>query len=137
MMLISFEKMPNFLIYMDQLLEISNNSLNLIEGTDKITKSMINNYVKMGMLKAPEKKKYGKSHIAGVILISYLKYVTSLENIKKVIKDENMEVFYEQFRDSLLKNFENPLREKNDSEKEFIFFATKAIYFKKKMEEIS
>ena len=50
-----------------------------------ITKTMINNYVKQGIMPAPEKKKYGKSHIAYLMVICVLKQVYSINDIGKLI----------------------------------------------------
>ena len=49
------------------------------------SKEMINNYVKQGIMPAPEKKKYNKSHIAYLIVICVLKQVYSIGDIGKLI----------------------------------------------------
>ena len=46
---------------------------------------MINNYVKLGIMPAPEKKKYSKEHIAYLIVICVLKQVYSINDIGKLI----------------------------------------------------
>ena len=46
---------------------------------------MINNYVKIGIMPAPEKKKYGKTHIAYLMVICVLKQVYSINDIGKLI----------------------------------------------------
>ena len=52
-----------------------------------ITKTMINNYVKQGIMPAPEKKKYGKTHIAYLMVICILKQVYSIGDIGKLISE--------------------------------------------------
>ena len=46
---------------------------------------MINNYVKQGIMPAPAKKKYSRSHIAYLIVICILKQVYSISDIGKLI----------------------------------------------------
>jgi len=48
---------------------------------------MINNYVKQGIMPAPEKKKYGKTHIAYLMVICILKQVYSIGDIGKLISE--------------------------------------------------
>ncbi len=46
---------------------------------------MINNYVKLGIMPAPEKKKYSREHLAYLIVICVLKQVYSISDIGKLI----------------------------------------------------
>ena len=50
-----------------------------------ITKTMINNYVKHGVINPPINKKYNKEHIAYLFVIFILKQIYSMEEIKKLI----------------------------------------------------
>ncbi|MBR6641099.1 MAG: DUF1836 domain-containing protein, partial [Clostridia bacterium] len=65
-----------------------------------ITKTMINNYVKQGILKPPVNKKYSKSHIAKLFAICVLKQVYSMQDIKKLLKmalKSDIQVSYNKF----------------------------------------
>ena len=46
-----------------------------------MTKTMINNYVKKGVVSPPIKKKYTKEHLAHLIVVSFLKMIYSMEEI--------------------------------------------------------
>ena len=46
---------------------------------------MINNYVKQGIMPAPEKKKYNRTHLAYLMVICVLKQVYSINDIGKLI----------------------------------------------------
>ena len=76
-----WEELPNIDLYLDQVVTILENYLkNLVSLKDKedekvVTKTMINNYVKHGILKPPVNKKYNKEHIARLIVICILKQV--------------------------------------------------------------
>ena len=56
-----FDELPNIDLYMDQVLSIIENSLNIFSSENEeniITKSMINNYVKQNVIEKPFKKRY-------------------------------------------------------------------------------
>ena len=86
--LILWDDLPDFAIYIDQLLQIVSDEISFMHnGEEKlITKSMINNYVKWGMMPKPVKKKYEKMHIAYVIVITILKQVLPISKIKDGIQ---------------------------------------------------
>ena len=46
---------------------------------------MINNYVKLGLIPAPIKKKYSKIHISNLIVITIIKQVCIIAQIKNAI----------------------------------------------------
>ena len=84
---IQVDDIPDINLYMDQLLEFLNNRLFWLkrESVDKgLTKTMINNYTKDQLLIPPENRKYGKQHIMLLILISQLKSILSISDIKKL-----------------------------------------------------
>lgn len=84
-----WEDFPCVDLYLDQVVTLL---LEYLEPfyTDKeekiITKTMINNYVKHGVLKPPVKKKYNKNHLANLFVICLLKQVYSINNIKELIR---------------------------------------------------
>lgn len=53
---------------------------------DKVlTKTMINNYAKNGLLPSPEKKKYSKEHLLLLIFIYYFKNILSINDIQTLL----------------------------------------------------
>ena len=82
-----WNELPNIDLYMDQVLNYIENSLkDYIKSDEKfITKTMINNYVKQGILEAPVNKKYNRIHIAKLFVICILKQVYSISEIKELI----------------------------------------------------
>ena len=86
-----WEEIPQIDLYIDQVVSYLENYLsNYIEsGEEKenkiITKTMINNYVKHGAIKAPINKKYNREHIAYLFVIFILKQIYSIDEIKKLI----------------------------------------------------
>ena len=70
-----------------------------------ITKTMINNYVKQGIIPPPIHKKYSKLHLAELFVICILKQVYSINDIKNLIslalETSSANVGYNKFCDVL------------------------------------
>lgn len=119
--LIKWNDLPRFPIYSDQLLQIVNDELSFMQIGDEniITKSMVNNYVKWEMMPKPVKKKYEKIHIAHVIIITILKQILQISEIKQGIqlqiallgKEKAYDAFCEALEESMQKVFV-PISEK-------------------------
>ena len=75
---------------MDQVLALMGKYFALfgLEGDKALTPSMINNYVKMGVLPPPVKKKYSREHLAHLFIICMLKPVLPLQGISVLIKTQ-------------------------------------------------
>ena len=83
-----WNELPEIDLYLDQVVNYIEKYVGQYNSNkeDKIiTKTMINNYVKMGIMPAPEKKKYSRQHIAYLIVICVLKQVYSISDIGKLI----------------------------------------------------
>ena len=81
-----WEELPNIDLYMDQVLNYLYDSLgSYIKDENLITKTMINNYVKNGVIDSPVKKKYNKLAISKLFIICILKQVYSINEIKNLI----------------------------------------------------
>ena len=82
-----WEELPNIDLYLDQVVTLMEEYLGSVSKEEKIiTKTMINNYVKHGILKSPENKKYNKEHLAKIIVICILKQIYSINDIGKLIE---------------------------------------------------
>lgn len=97
-----WEELPAIDLYMDQVLNYIYDCLgNYIKDENLITKTMINNYVKNGVIDAPIKKKYNKLSIAELFIICILKQVYSINDIKTLIelalKTSSSDVAYNKF----------------------------------------
>ncbi len=108
-----WEELPSIDLYLDQLVTLLDNCLSPYIATSDdplITKTMINNYVKQGIIVAPEKKKYGKKQIASLFVICTFKPMYSISNIHSLIKlattDFRIETSYNRFCEL----FENSLK---------------------------
>lgn len=75
-----WSELPGFELYIDQVTGFLNESLSIFaSGAEPmITPSMVNNYVKQGILHAPVKKKYSREHLAKLVVICVAKRMFSL-----------------------------------------------------------
>jgi hypothetical protein len=80
-----WDDLPDIELYMDQVISLVGKYLSPILPQGEqilLTKAMVNNYVKLGLIPAPVKKKYSRIHLAFLITITLLKQVLTIPEIK-------------------------------------------------------
>lgn len=80
--------LPSMDLYLEQILELLDYWLaDYLSGKGKrvLTKTMINNYVKLQYLKAPVNKKYDRLTVACLFVIAILKPIYTIEEISRFI----------------------------------------------------
>jgi len=84
-----WDELPDIELYMDQVIFLLEKNLELFHetfGSEKIvTPSMINNYVKLGIIPPPVKKRYSKKHLAYLLIICTLKQTLDMATISRII----------------------------------------------------
>jgi len=90
-----WESFPDIELYMDQVVAVMEKALSLYnkvgeEESKLITPSIINNYVKLKVIPAPNKKKYSREHLAYLVMICILKQTLAISSIVKII-ESNLE----------------------------------------------
>lgn len=84
-----WDDLPDFGLYMDQVVALLSRYLDFIPDTDgsekPITVSTVNNYVRLKIMPAPEKKKYNRIHLAYLLMICTLKQNLSIAYVQRVI----------------------------------------------------
>lgn len=90
-----WENFPDIELYMDQVVAVMEKALELYnkEGSEEsklVTPSIINNYVKLKVIPAPNKKKYNREHLAYLVMICILKQTLAISSIVKII-ESNLE----------------------------------------------
>ena len=108
---------------MDQVVSIMEKHLFLLsldKNSKFITPSMINNYVKLGIIPPPKKKRYSKEHICYLFIITTLKTVIPIPDISQMIKNQtkNRSVF--ELYDIFCEAYENMLGEAVSTSKAII-----------------
>lgn len=111
---ISWEEIPDIGLYSDQVLEyLENRLISYFPNTMTISSSMINNYVKNGLIPKPLKKKYYRAHIAHLIVVIVLKQTMSIKKIKDGMglqtRIMDVEKSYDEFMDILENSYNNIL----------------------------
>ena len=82
-----YEELPGIPLYSDQVIEALNHYTAAFRFPDEpaLTAAMINNYVKMQAIPAPNKKKYTREQIADLMMICVLKQVLSIKRISTIL----------------------------------------------------
>lgn len=80
---------PQVELYMDQVLQVMEQALEPFAPSGKeklITSTMINNYVKQGIVSPPQKKRYDRNHLAYLLVVCVLKQILPIADICKLIR---------------------------------------------------
>ena len=101
-----WEKLPDFSLYMDQVLSYMERQTIRLDESDVLTPSMVNNYTKNALMPRAEGKKYSRDHLAYLTFICILKQVMSVRDMDLLIRtelagDRPVEDGYRAFLDSL------------------------------------
>ncbi|MBE7053073.1 MAG: DUF1836 domain-containing protein [Ruminococcaceae bacterium] len=85
----TWDMLPDIELYMDQVISVVTKYLeapnSTIIFTRPVTSSMINNYVKLGIIPPPVKKKYSKIHLAYLLIVCTLKQTLDMTTIQQII----------------------------------------------------
>ena len=87
--IISISQIPDLDLYMDQVTTFVDDKLSSYRRHEEdklLTKTMINNYTKEGLIAPPVKKKYSREHIIRLIMIYHLKSTLSIADIASLLK---------------------------------------------------
>ena len=102
---VDWDQLPDFSLYMDQVLSYMDRQVILFDGDDGLTAAMVNNYTKSGLAPRAEGKKYGREHLAYFTAICVLKRVMSTRDmdllIREELQDRPVQDGYAAFRQSL------------------------------------
>lgn len=85
---VEWEQLPDFPLYMDQVLSYMERQVIRFEGDDPLTAAMVNNYTKSGLLPRAEGKKYHQEHLAYLTAICILKRVMSTKDMDLLFREE-------------------------------------------------
>ena len=82
------EEIPDLEIYMDQLTTYLDRRLgfyNREEGVPFVTRSMVNNYSKAGVLPPPVSKRYNRVHVMVLSLVCQLKRLFTIQDLGRLL----------------------------------------------------
>ena len=107
-----YSQLPELGLYLDQTLSYVAGVIHPLYGQPyAITGAMVSNYIKTGALEPSIRKKYGREHLARLVVISLLKEVFTVPEICALFQVQKetypLEISYDYF----CTEFENALRE--------------------------
>ena len=100
MALPQWELLPDIGLYMDQVITLMDRTFSPALPKGEMTKSMVNNYVKVGMIPRPVGKKYDREHLAMLLMICVFKQALSMESISRLLGflcERDVRTGYDQF----------------------------------------
>ena len=101
---------PDIELYMDQVISVLDRALSPYSQEEKcITSTMINNYVKSGVLPPPKNKKYNRTHLAILMIVCITKPVMEISAISEIIHRGIEADQMENVLNGLASKFENEL----------------------------
>ena len=103
-----YQEIPDVGLYLEQAAKYIGNCLSPL-GDTALTRSMISNYVKKGLIASPVKKQYGRDQIAYLIFIAISKSVLSLDALAAFLKIQQQTCPLERAYDYFVREFENLL----------------------------
>ncbi len=102
---ITNQDIPQIDLYIDQIISLFESKLATGKTRDNeklLTKTMVNNYSKEGLITPLKGKKYAKEQILQILFIYYLKQTLSIQDIKKVMQGVSTELSGEQAEQGLM-----------------------------------
>lgn len=122
---INWSDIPDFGLYSDQVVDfIDNELISFFPDVLSLSPSMINNYVKNGILPKPIKKKYYREHIAYLMIVIILKQTIPIAEIKEGIdlqmKIMDTEAGFNEFM-KILENAYNKIIESIKDNKKIVY----------------
>lgn len=85
---VAWEQLPDFALYMDQVLSYMDRQVIHFNEEDSLTAAMVNNYTKSGLVPRAEGKKYNREHLAYLTAICVLKRVMSARDMDLLLREE-------------------------------------------------
>lgn len=130
---IRLDEIPEYRLFISQVEEFFDKKLgkSVVDDDEEkkiISKTMIQNYIKDGLIMPPEGKSYNRGHVILLAIIYNLKSILTIKDIKKLLtpilekldmeeNDDNIECIYDTFfslKESFLDNFSNLLEQDID-----------------------
>jgi len=100
----AWDTLPDIDLYMDQVLSYMSRQLLSARPESNITASMVNNYIRNGIMPRSNGKKYSREHIAKLTAICIMKQVLSVGDISVLfsqLPSNNIHNVYDKYREIL------------------------------------
>ncbi|MGN1120663.1 MAG: DUF1836 domain-containing protein [Oscillospiraceae bacterium] len=110
-----WDELPDIELYMDQVITLMNKYFGVLSSGEEplLTSSMINNYVKNGIIPPPIKKRYSRTHLFRLIVICIMKSVLPINDIAllmdTMLKSQSEQEVLDYFAESYSREFHKTL----------------------------
>lgn len=115
-----WDRIPDIDLYMDQLksyMERQHIGFELTGTEETLTSSMVNNYIKSGILPRAKGKRYNRSHIGILTAICLLKQVLKVDEVGKLLQSclqgRDVQSFYSDFTRMLDQEYQKTAKQIN------------------------
>lgn len=105
-----YDELPNMGLYLEQALEIINGTLRPILP-EPVTKPMMKNYVKNGVVPAPVNKRYYREHLCYALIMALFKNVYTVEDVVNLYRVQQKTYPLDVAYNFACTEFENALHE--------------------------
>ena len=96
-----WDELPQIELYLDQVIALVNNYVGFFvydPAEEKLlTPSMVNNYVKLRLIPAPVRKKYGRKHIALLLMVCTFKQSVSMAAMSEMLPPDDEEQIHQEY----------------------------------------
>lgn len=96
-----WDELPQIDLYLDQVIALVNRYLGFFvyDPTEEklLTPSMVNNYVKLRLVPAPVRKKYGRKHIALLLMVCTFKQSVSMAAMSEMLPPDDEERIHQEY----------------------------------------
>ena len=96
-----WDELPQIALYLDQVIALVNNYVGFFvyDPTEEklLTPSMVNNYVKLRLIPAPVRKKYGRKHIALLLMVCTFKQSVSMAAMSEMLPPDDEEQIHQEY----------------------------------------
>ena len=103
-----YQELPSIGLYREQIIQYIEKVLSPLSGGIAdvwLTPSMVNNYIKSGIINPPQKKSYSQKQIAQLVICCILKQILPIPSIKELLdiqqSSASTEIAYNSFVDQL------------------------------------
>lgn len=93
---VKWESLPDIDLYMDQVVTYLRRQLALFQDDSEaslVTRSIINNYVKDGIVPRPVNKRYAREQLTALMMACVLKRVLPMQQVKQLLRPGDQESY--------------------------------------------
>ena len=93
---VKWESLPDIDLYMDQVVTYLRRQLALFQDDSEaslVTRSIINNYVKDGIVPRPINKRYAREQLSALMMACVLKRVLPMQQVKQLLRPGDQESY--------------------------------------------